>query len=119
MAAAGHSRGRCHIRAFECPICRLHELMQQGLALFWCQTELVAYERSFLEGRFAVFIRWPGRLIAYANGDLVGPFAYLDHCPIVVRGIIIGFFQLVHTRPEPLRGVVLIVRDAGTEYVDE
>jgi heme A synthase len=50
-------------------------------ALFWCQTKLVVYERSFLEGRFAILIRRPARLIAQADGDLVAPFARLHQCP--------------------------------------
>src|SRR5215475_9090832 len=77
------------------------------------------YEWSFLEGRFAVLIRRPARLIAQANGDLVAPFAHLQQRPIVVCRIVIGLFQLVDTLLEPLMGVVLIVGDAGTEHVDE
>src|SRR5712691_10739333 len=87
----------------------LHKLLQQGPALFWGQTELVAYERSFLEGRFAVLIRWPARLIAYANGDLVAPFAHFHQCPLVVRGLVVGLFQLVDPLLETLTGVELIV----------
>src|SRR5215475_5825749 len=77
------------------------------------------YEWSFLEGRFAVLIRRPARLIAQANGDLLAPFAHLQQGLIVVCRIVIGLFQLVDTLLEPLMGVVFIVGDAGTEHIDE
>src|SRR5215510_12031042 len=97
----------------------LHKLLQQGPALFWRQTELMVDERSFLEGWFAVLVRRPARLIAQADGDLGAPFAHLHQRPLVVRGIVIGLFQLVDTLLEPLMGVMFIVGDAGTEHVDE
>src|SRR4029453_12603197 len=116
----GHSRGRWGTRACEFSyLLPLHKLLQQGPALFWRQTKLMVYERSFLESRFAVLIRRPARLIAQADGDLVAPFAHLQQGPIVVCRIVIGLFQLVDTFLEPLMGVVFIVGDAGTEHVDE
>src|SRR5262245_36025616 len=86
----GHSRGRWGTRAceFSCTL-RLHKLLQQGPALFWRQTKLMAYERPSLKGWFAVLIRRPARLIAQADGDLVAPFTCLHQGPIVVCGIVI------------------------------
>src|SRR6202008_2334269 len=79
------------------------------------------YERACIQHWLCSMQSWHiGTFEELADGNLFIPEQGLPHRGHPVRGIVRGIvFELLHTRTEPLVGVVMVVGDARAEHIQE